>query len=107
MDVEQKFALLADNATLEASEEVPSVPSVPYTIESTVNFAPNLPSCHTPSPHHSAPLVLGDPSNVEYKERAGAAARPHSRPTGHNPKDISNSIHMAAMPGGTRLPMLK
>ncbi len=107
MDVEQKFALLADNATLEASEEVPSVPSVPYTIESTVNSALNLPSCHTANPHPTTPLVFGDPRNVEHKDRAGAAARPHSSPTGHNPKDISNSIHMAAMPGGKRLPMLK
>ncbi|MGH2592068.1 MAG: radical SAM protein, partial [Anaerolineae bacterium] len=26
---------------------------------------------------------------------------------GHNPKDISNSIHMAVMPGGQRMPLLK
>src|SRR3990172_6941912 len=96
MDVEQKFALLADNATLEPSEEVPSVPSVPYTVESTVNSALNLPSCHTPNPpppatpHPPAPLIFGDPRNVEHKARAGAPARPPPRPTGHDPKDISN-----------------
>ncbi|HET7088370.1 MAG TPA: radical SAM protein [Anaerolineae bacterium] len=107
MDVEQKFALLADNATFEPSEEVPSVPPVPYSIESTVNSALNLPSCHTANPRPTTPLVFGDPRNVEHKDRAGAAARPHSRPTGQDPKDISNSVHMAAMPGGKRLPMLK
>ena len=74
MDVEQKFALVSDNASLEPGEEV---------------GAPALPACHTSNPYPSVPLVFGDPRNVEYKDRAGAAARPHSRPTGYDPKDIS------------------
>lgn len=92
MDVEQKFALLADNAPLEPGEEM---------------GVSALPACHTANPRSTTPIIFGDPRNVEFKGRADAAARPHSRPTGHNPKDISNSIHMAAMPGGKRLPMLK
>ncbi|MGH2592173.1 MAG: hypothetical protein ACRDGG_01525, partial [Anaerolineae bacterium] len=97
MDAEQKLALLSDNAALEPSEE------------KTLS----LPSCHTSNPHPTAPtlkgvpVVFGDPRNVEFKGRADAAARPHSQPTGHNPKDLSNSIHMAVMPGGQRTPLLK
>jgi predicted DNA-binding helix-hairpin-helix protein len=92
MDAEQKLALLADNAALEPAEEV---------------GAPRLPSCHTSNLNPTAPVVFGDPRNVEFQDRADAAARPHSNPTGHNPKDISHSVHMAAMPGGKRLPLLK
>jgi predicted DNA-binding helix-hairpin-helix protein len=92
MDAEQKLALLADNAVLEPGEEV---------------GAPALPACHTANPYPTAPIVFGDPRNVEFKGRPDDAARPHSQPTGHNPKDISGSIHMAVMPGGKRLPMLK
>ena len=92
MDIEQRIALLADNARLEPAEEV---------------CAPAPPACHTANPIPSAPVVFGDPRNVEFRGRVDGAARPHSRPTGHDPKDISESIHMAAMPGGKRLPMLK
>ncbi|HLF26591.1 MAG TPA: radical SAM protein [Anaerolineae bacterium] len=92
MDAEQKLALLADNAALEPSEEI---------------GASGLPSCHTANPRPTAPIIFGDPHNVEFKGRADAAARPHSNATGHNPKDISNSIHMAALPGGKRMPLLK
>ena len=107
MDAEQKLALLSDNAALESSEEVPSVPSVPSTLNGIGNGISSLPSCHTSNPHPTAPIVFGDPHNVEFKGRADAAARPHSQPTGHNPKDLSNSIHMAVMPGGKRVPLLK
>ncbi len=94
MDAEQKFALLAGNATLEPGEEVASAPTP-------------LPACHTGNRDPGAPIVFGDPRNVEYKDRPGAAARPHSRPTGHDPKDISNSVHYAIMPGGRRIALLK
>lgn len=107
MDAEQKLALLADNAALESSEEVPSVPLVPPTPNGIGSAISSLPSCHTSNPHPAAPIVFGDPRNVEFTGRADAAARPHSRPTGHNPEDLSNSIHMAVMPGGKRTPLLK
>jgi predicted DNA-binding helix-hairpin-helix protein len=94
MDAEQKFALLAGNAALEPGEEVSSAPTP-------------LLTCHTGNPYPGAPIVFGDPRNVEYKDRPDAAARPHSRPTGHDPKDISNSVHQAIMPGGKRIALLK
>ena len=100
MDAEQKFALLAGNATLEPGEEVASTPTP-------------LPTCHTSNRNSGAPtlkgipVVFGDPRNVEYRDRPDAAARPHSRPTGHDPKDISNSVHHAIMPGGKRIALLK
>ncbi|HEY4690659.1 MAG TPA: radical SAM protein [Anaerolineae bacterium] len=107
MDAEQKLALLSDNATLEASEEVSSIPLTPRLIEGATASPFDLPSCHTSNPYPTAPIAFGDPRNAEFKGRADAVARPHSQPTGHNPKDISNSIHHAIMPGGKRIALLK
>jgi predicted DNA-binding helix-hairpin-helix protein len=94
MDTEQKLALLSDNASLEPSEEV-----------GATHLAANLPACHTSNT--TAPVVFGDPRNVEYQGRPDAAARPHSNSQRRDPKDISDSIHYAVMPGGKRMPLLK
>jgi predicted DNA-binding helix-hairpin-helix protein len=96
MDADQKLALLADNAMLEPGEEVgASRQTTP------------LPICHTSNPRPAAPIVFGDPRNVEYLGRPDAAARPRSDSRNKNPKDISDNIHYAVMPGGKRMPLLK
>lgn len=93
MDVEQKLALMSDNAELEPGEER--------------SVAMSLPACHTSNAHPTQPIYFGDPRNVEHMGRADAAARPHSYSRANNPKDLSRSVHQAVMPGGKTMPLLK